>query len=940
MEIESVSLTEVIAAARSRHASLVPESCGYILLGIARCLGGRPMHVVPALVRLDTEGAIAFEGPRERRPASVTSQRLGELLHRLLDVAQVSATANALRSVVPEGEAPPPLEKLFTGVTRALIPINRSAARRALARLARETLRAKRRGLVTSEDLEEVSAGFVDVSHEEVAPEPTAALPAAPSEEDAPSASPAPVAAPPSVQSSPAPAVPAAPTTPAPSAATPRTATTPTPSCQVDVAADAAWEDIEADFDLLTPTPAPSVEPIASAEAKLELDLESSAAAEMAAVMAVPTDEGDLGQEKANDTPENEAERAEVSETVARDEALDGPHDESAELSVEPTPTVIDDLEPVAAEPPPEATKSRPDVDAKEEAPPPADAVPEADAEPEPLDEAKLAAELAADVRVVTNRDEPRRPTFVKRPEEAGSVEALLAGLDAADAAEDPLAAAEAGLLSLVAVDVTPGPPPGAASTTRWLTLDAEPKLPPPTLGDEELSQLATFTELAERASQLPAAPDAQEGTTDDDAQEVAAIDDELADHVLAEDGDEDLVDDEDAVEGAVDEVEPVADTAGPMTDLADDDEVDVEASPSAILAAVEPEESGRPTRATETGISVDLGVDVDTASALSELEVSVSLPSHASMLSVDAEPTAAEALASEAETNDETGGESLPIALTVPLSDEPLAAEPPAGDDDEPQVEEDLLVETKSPGFVELADDESIPPTAASMAPPRRRRRFRLLAAAAILLGAGGLVAATQMGRNPISALRRAMAPAPAAATTPGRCLAEIRLRELPASHEVLLSLGPSGGELAEVPTGVPLELVVTAPGHDAQRVLVPADASWIELEAGHRRLSLPAVELKPGLGQSWPGAPEGRVGGLGPAGQLELASAPSGEVWLVVAAGEQDHAAFSVACDREAKLLVVDTQKPDRQRRLEVAEPLLRAAAANGGAELSGRP
>src|SRR5690606_5984182 len=61
--------------------------------------------------------------------------------------------ATALRAVI---EAPEPkMDRVFTGVTKALIPINRAAAKRALARLARETVRAKERGQLRPEDLHE-----------------------------------------------------------------------------------------------------------------------------------------------------------------------------------------------------------------------------------------------------------------------------------------------------------------------------------------------------------------------------------------------------------------------------------------------------------------------------------------------------------------------------------------------------------------------------------------------------------------------------------------------------------------------------------------------------------------------------------------------------------------------------------------------------------------
>ena len=96
------------------------------------------------MVMLSTEGVVSLEGPRATVAANEAAERLRALLRHLLDVSQGSPITLREALVVPT-EGQHPLDKLFVTVTKALIPINRGAAKRALARLARETLRAKER---------------------------------------------------------------------------------------------------------------------------------------------------------------------------------------------------------------------------------------------------------------------------------------------------------------------------------------------------------------------------------------------------------------------------------------------------------------------------------------------------------------------------------------------------------------------------------------------------------------------------------------------------------------------------------------------------------------------------------------------------------------------------------------------------------------------------
>ncbi|MFP6686193.1 MAG: hypothetical protein VB934_15860, partial [Polyangiaceae bacterium] len=168
---------------------------------------------------------------------------------------------------------------------------------------------------------------------------------------------------------------------------------------------------------------------------------------------------------------------------------------------------------------------------------------------------------------------------------------------------------------------------------------------------------------------------------------------------------------------------------------------------------------------------------------------------------------------------------------------------------------------------------------------------------------------------------------PLPAAAHLTG-CHANLALRDLPSPHEILLKLGDAPFESRAIPTGVRLELVATAPGHQAERIVVPPDADWQPVD-GKRIMPL-RLSLRQGDEQRWPSAPAARVGGTGPKGFLSVSSrAPNTELWLVAGAGQGSRNAVTVRCDDTAELLVVNPTRPDQRKRLRVEPPLLRAAA-----------
>ncbi|WP_437996309.1 hypothetical protein WMF26_35170 [Sorangium sp. So ce185] len=140
-----VTLEEVLAAAHARCASLVPETSGYLALAVGDATSRLPLRLDDRAVLLTTEGTVTVRSRGEPVAPAEAARLLRDLLARLL-----SASAGSMPNLAATARPRPASELDPDAVAReleaALIPVNRNAARRALARLARETLRAKEAG--------------------------------------------------------------------------------------------------------------------------------------------------------------------------------------------------------------------------------------------------------------------------------------------------------------------------------------------------------------------------------------------------------------------------------------------------------------------------------------------------------------------------------------------------------------------------------------------------------------------------------------------------------------------------------------------------------------------------------------------------------------------------------------------------------------------------
>lgn len=141
----SVTLSEVLAASSIRAASLVPETSGYLALAVADASARLPFRLDDPLVSLTTEGTVKVARGSHIVAPEESARRVRDVLARLL--GQSIGSAPALSAAArPRQESDEGVDRVIRELEAALVPVNRAAARRALARLARETVRAKDSG--------------------------------------------------------------------------------------------------------------------------------------------------------------------------------------------------------------------------------------------------------------------------------------------------------------------------------------------------------------------------------------------------------------------------------------------------------------------------------------------------------------------------------------------------------------------------------------------------------------------------------------------------------------------------------------------------------------------------------------------------------------------------------------------------------------------------
>jgi len=149
----SVTLSEVKRAARAHRAPLAGESAGYLVLAIADQVLQAPRLVQASDIQLTEDGALRVMSGH----ASSDVDAELSLRRALDDLLLVASSGSAALTRASRRTAPVGLSSLVRELEAALIPVNRSAARRALARVHRETARALESGSLPDEEPQAVA---------------------------------------------------------------------------------------------------------------------------------------------------------------------------------------------------------------------------------------------------------------------------------------------------------------------------------------------------------------------------------------------------------------------------------------------------------------------------------------------------------------------------------------------------------------------------------------------------------------------------------------------------------------------------------------------------------------------------------------------------------------------------------------------------------------
>jgi hypothetical protein len=142
----SVSISEIIAGASAHAVPLAGECAGYLVLAAADQTVAAPRRIGPGEVHLLVDGSVRVEGAHAAAEADSEAD-LRALLDALLTSASSATPALLRASRRTSGRG---IAALVREIETALIPVNRSAAHRALARLERETERARHAGRLVS----------------------------------------------------------------------------------------------------------------------------------------------------------------------------------------------------------------------------------------------------------------------------------------------------------------------------------------------------------------------------------------------------------------------------------------------------------------------------------------------------------------------------------------------------------------------------------------------------------------------------------------------------------------------------------------------------------------------------------------------------------------------------------------------------------------------
>jgi hypothetical protein len=184
----SVTMLEIVRAARARAVPLPAESAGYLVLLLADRVQHAPRRIELTAIELDDEGSVQSLAGEPLEPLALETA-LRRVLSELLAVSS-SAGPSLLRAAARPATGNVPA--FVAELERALVPVNRTAARRALVRLCRETERARREGTLIAEEAPEAVVTAQAAARPPIEPVTAPPLAAAVSPEPPPALSSAP----------------------------------------------------------------------------------------------------------------------------------------------------------------------------------------------------------------------------------------------------------------------------------------------------------------------------------------------------------------------------------------------------------------------------------------------------------------------------------------------------------------------------------------------------------------------------------------------------------------------------------------------------------------------------------------------------------------------------------------------------------------------------
>ena len=144
-DVAGTTIDDLVAALKSRRAPLPFEIGAFVALSVCEELVSAPAHVSGSVVRIASDGAVSVSAPTTAASDEACARAIIALLAQLL-VAAGPSVPPRLHALVDRGPSDGAwrVERVRDELAAALVPLNRGASRRVLARLVRESGREQR----------------------------------------------------------------------------------------------------------------------------------------------------------------------------------------------------------------------------------------------------------------------------------------------------------------------------------------------------------------------------------------------------------------------------------------------------------------------------------------------------------------------------------------------------------------------------------------------------------------------------------------------------------------------------------------------------------------------------------------------------------------------------------------------------------------------------